>query len=372
MKKTLAMIISLILVIALSACGTSGTIASSAVASSSSTAQAASSGSSAQSSKSSASSSSTASASSAPAGSSIVLKICLSESNTDIKASIMQDVVNKIEERTNGRVSFELYYSDALGSIDETIEQMSMGGNILAGSSGEKWAAYGCADMTGLNMMYVFASPEAVLKFNDSDLWAKMKSQMAEKGITMLCMNWASAPRVVMSTKAINSVADFKNLIMRVPSSTYGSFFEAMGASTTSMKFSEIYSSMQSGVIQACEAPLSVIDSYSLQEVAKNVFLSEHSYASCCYGTSTAIWNKISADDQKIIIEEFTSGGKTFTEKNIETNATYQQKMKDAGVTLVTPSDSDKTAMAAAAAESFKKFPELSANLLADIQAACK
>ncbi len=299
----------------------------------------------------------------------ITLRICMSEVQTDTKCVIVKEVTDRITERTDGRVKFDLYYSDALGSIGEVMEQMSLGGNIMGCTSGEQWAAYGCPDMTALNLMYVFPSTDAIMKFNDSDVFHEMTAQLADNGITMFCMNWASAPRVVMATKPINSVDDLNNLILRVPSTPYAAFFEAMGAATTSMAFSEIYNAMQSDIVEACEAPLSTLYGYSIQEVAKYIFMSEHSYASGCFGMATAIWNQISAEDQAIIVEEFSEGGKTFSEQSLAANADFIAKMEDAGVTIVYPSDSDKAAMSAASAKSFEAFPELSEGLLERIQA---
>lgn len=299
----------------------------------------------------------------------VTLRICMSEVQTDTKCVIVKEVTDRITERTDGRVKFDLYYSDALGSIGEVMEQMSLGGNIMGCTSGEQWAAYGCADMTALNLMYVFPSTEAIMKFNDSDVFAEMTAELAENGITMFCMNWASAPRVVMSTKPVNSVADLNNLITRVPSTPYAAFFEALGAATTSMAFSEIYNAMSSDIVEACEAPLSTLYGYSIQEVAKYIFMSEHSYASGCFGMSTEIWNKISAEDQAIIVEEFSEGGKEFSEQSLAANADFIAKMEEAGVTIVYPSDADKTAMSAASAKSFEAFPELSDGLLERIQA---
>lgn len=299
----------------------------------------------------------------------VVLRICLSETQNDIKAEVVNKCVANIEKATEGRVKFEVYYSDALGSIGEVIEQMSMGGNIVGSTSGEQWAAYGCADMTALNLMYVFPSADAIQSFNQSELWEQMKQQSADNGITMFCMNWACAPRVVHSVKPINSVEDLENLLIRVPSAPYGAFFEALGCATTSMPFGDIYAGMQTGVVEACEAPLSTLYNYSIQEVAPYIFMSEHSFASGCWGTSTAIWNLISEADQKIIVDEFTRGGEEFTKVSAETNGDFIKKMEEAGVTIVYPSDLDKTAMSNASAKSFESFPELSDGLLEKIQA---
>ena len=170
--------------------------------------------------------------------------------------------------------------------------------------------------------------------------------------IHMICMNWAAAPRIILSNKAINSVEDLKGLLVRVPTDTYAAWFSALGASPVSgIPFAEVYTNIESGVIEAAEAPAATLSDYSIQEVAKYAFLSNHTYAAACFGTSTAIWNLISADDQAIVTEELTNGGIEFTKLCAEKNAEYLKAFEDAGVTVVEPSADDVAAFQKAAAE---------------------
>ena len=157
---------------------------------------------------------------------------------------------------------------------------------------------------------------------------------------------------MVLSNKPINSVADLKGLLVRVPTNTYAAWFSALGASPVSgIPFAEVYTNIESGVIEAAEAPFATLSDYSVQEVAKYAFTSNHTYAAACFGTSTAIWNLISPEDQAVITEELTAGGKAFTAMCAESNADFMKKFEEAGVTVVVPSDEDVEAMQAAAAQ---------------------
>lgn len=303
----------------------------------------------------------------------ITLKVGFSESETSQTAQVFKGIIERVAERTEGRVTLEPYYSNALGSINDSIEQIAMGGNIIVSTSSEAWAAYGNYDLNALNMMYVFGSTDEVAKFNESALWKEMTDKLAaEGGIQLLCMNWAAAPRIVLANKPINSVEDIKDLLIRVPGATYAKFFEALGASPVSgIPFAEVYQNIESGVIEAAEAPFATLSDYSVQEVAKYAFCTEHTYAAACWGTSTDIWNMIDPADQAIIIEEITAGGAEFTAMCAASNADYIKKMEEAGVTVVYPSDADKAAMSEAAAKCFED-PQLSEGLLDKIKENCK
>ena len=333
MKKYIALILTLCMVFALCACGQSAApAATEAPAADAAAADA---------------------APAAPAAEPVTLCFAFSEAPESQTAQIMKTVKENIESRTEGRVIVEPHWSNELGSIADCIEQISLGGNIVSSTSASSWAPYGCADMTAMDSMFAFSSTDEIAKFNESDMWKAMVAELEENGgIHMICMNWAAAPRIILSNKAINSVDDLKGLLVRVPTDTYAAWFSALGASPVSgIPFAEVYTNIESGVIEAAEAPAATLSDYSIQEVAKYAFLSNHTYAAACFGTSTAIWNLISADDQAIITEELTNGGIEFTKLCADKNAEYLKAFEDAGVTVVEPSADDVAAFQKAAAE---------------------
>lgn len=292
----------------------------------------------------------------APETKSITLRFAFSEAPESQHAKVMAGVKARIEERTEGRVIIEPHWSNELGSINDCIEQIALGGNIVSSTSASSWAPYGCADMTAMDSMFAFSSTDEIQNFNKSDMWKAMVKELEDNGkIHMICMNWAAAPRVVLSTKEIKSVADLKGLLVRVPTDTYAAWFSALGASPVAgIPFAEVYTNIESGVIEGAEAPFATLSDYSVFEVAKNAFTSNHTYAAACFGTSTDIWGQISEADQKVIEEELTNGGVEFTAMCADNNAKYMEDFKAAGVTIVEPSAEDIAAMQAAAAQAAK------------------
>ncbi|WP_101909211.1 TRAP transporter substrate-binding protein DctP [Marasmitruncus massiliensis] len=300
----------------------------------------------------------------------VVLKISIAETSADVKAEVLDEFVKKVEERTNGTIKFEVYYSNELGSLSDVTEQMAMGGNVLAGTSGDFYADYGCPDIMSTALQYALPSVDAVMKVNDSELFAEWCAKIEESsGLKILCCNWAAAPRSVLSTKPINSAADFKALKIRVPGAAASAFFEALGAAPqTGMPFSEIYTNMQQGVVEACEAPLSTLSSYSLQEVAKNCYLSEHSLAPSCWAMSAKIFNSLSVENQKILQEEMVNYGYEFMQKGLDSQAEFKKTMEDAGVVFIEPSKDDIKLLQTAGKASFEKFPEMTSGLYDQLQ----
>ena len=300
-----------------------------------------------------------------------LFRVSMPESSTDNKAIAIQKVVAEIEKKTEGRVKFEVYYNAELGTFTDTIEGISMGSNIIDGTSGDAYAPYGCPDMTATNLMYLYPDTDSVSRFNKSDLWKKMTAELEKNsGIKILAMNWSCAPREVLSNKPINSVSDLKGKMIRVPLPPYVAFFKRLGCSTVNMTMAEVYTGLQQGMIDACEFPLGTIYTNSLHEVAKYVYLSSHTYAPCCWGMSAALFNKLTPEDQKVFLDEFAVGGDYFTKLNLDNMAEYQKKLEEAGVKFVEPSEEDKKVMAKAAEEAASDFPELTSGIVEQIRAA--
>lgn len=348
MKKFLALALALCMVFALCACGQTEAPAEEAPASE-------------------------APAEAAPAAEPVTLRFAFSEAPESQTAEIIATVKENVEARTEGRVIIEPHWSNELGSIADCIEQITLGGNIVSSTSASSWAPYGCADMTAMDTMFAFANTDEIAKFNESDMWKTMVEELETNGgIHMICMNWAAAPRVVLSNKAIDSVADLKGFLVRVPTDTYAAWFKALGASPVSgIPFAEVYTNIESGVIEGAEAPFATLSDYSVQEVAKYAFTSNHTYAAACFGTSTAIWDLISPEDQAVITEELSAGGAKFTELCAATNAEFITKFEEAGVTIVEPSEEDKAAFAEAAAKAAVTL-NLREGVLDEIKAASK
>lgn len=74
----------------------------------------------------------------------VVIKYSTAESPTSVLAQVMTDLIAEVDEKSNGTIIFEPYYSNELGSLADVTEQMTLGGNLMANASGDFYATYGC------------------------------------------------------------------------------------------------------------------------------------------------------------------------------------------------------------------------------------
>ena len=304
-------------------------------------------------------------------GKPVVLRVSIPETATDNKSLAIFSVKENVEKRTEGRVILEVYCNGELGTFQESIETITQGGNIIDGTSPSAYADYGCYDMMALDLMRMIRSPEECRRLNDSQLFKDMCAQLEEaSNIKVLAVNWPMEPRCVLSTTPVNSVADLKGMIIRVPTASYVAFFERLGATTVSMSMADTYTAMQQGSADACEFPLGTIYANSLYEVGKYLYLSEHTYAPCMWCMNSDIFNSLSPEDQQILVEEFVAAGDRFSQMNLDSLATDRQKLEEAGVIFTEPSAEDIAIMDEAAAASVEAFPGLSDGIIEKVEEA--
>jgi TRAP-type C4-dicarboxylate transport system substrate-binding protein len=286
-----------------------------------------------------------------------VLRVNMSETADSEKSKAIESVKEQIEKNTDGRVTLEIHNNGELGTFQDDIEAITGGANIVDGTSPSAFCDYGNEDLMALDLMFELRSYEDCDKINDSDLFWDMVKPLEEKSnIKILAVNWGNMPRCVLSNKPVNSVADFKGMIIRTPLANYISYFTRLGATTQSMSLADTYTALQQKTIDACEFGYDTLYNNSLYEVAKYCYADEHAYAPCMWAMNSDIFNSLSEDDQKAVKQAFEDGGKTYEEANKNSQAEYKKKLEDAGVTFVEPSDADKKTMYAAAEDSANDF----------------
>jgi len=253
----------------------------------------------------------------------------------------------RLEEVSGGTMILDVYDSSSLGSKNDLLDQLLAGDAVMVVGDGGFATDYGIADM-GITMgPYLFENWEQVDKLVSSDLWADLKSQMAEAGMTIVGDNWQYGARSTMATKELASPADFAGLKIRVPGNTVQvEGMEALGASPVTMGLSEVYSALQQGTINAVENPLSTLLANSFDEVCKYCVLDRHVYQIQFVVIGTEFFNTLTEEQQNWLIETGTEAGVYQNKLMQEAEANNIQALKDRGVTVT---EADYAAYAEAA-----------------------
>ena len=205
-----------------------------------------------------------------------------------------------IKERTEGRYEVEVYHSAQLGQEADTIEQVRSGVIDLNRVSMAPWNSLVPATLIP-SLPYLFRSPEHARNVMSGPIGDEIAEGFEEHGVVLLTYYDGGARSFYNSSKPVNTLEDLKGMKFRViQSDVFVDMVAALGASATPMPYGEVYSAIETGVIDGAENNFPSYESAKHFEVAKNFSLDEHTIVPEVFVMSKIAWDKLSPEDQEI------------------------------------------------------------------------
>lgn len=295
----------------------------------------------------------------------MTFKVAYAETEDSIFGQVINAAFAEITEKTNGRLVFEIYPGNQLGSITDVLEQQVAGAPLIC-SMGFDNLGDTVPDFAPASFPYVFNDLYEVQALAKSDWIANIEAQLVEKSIQPLCYG-AIGYRHFISTFEINTAADCAGHIMRMgPSGAAQGFITVMNGTPTTSTWADNYSLLQTGVIESCEAPLSLLLSSSLGEVCDYLALSGHFVNPFSLTMNPIFWNQISAEDQAIVKDTLAAACVEMADQAMAMEAEFVEEFKAQGVTVTEP---DKATFGAVVPKLFELL-ELDPSIYDDIRAA--
>ncbi|MBE9637102.1 TRAP transporter substrate-binding protein [Salipiger mangrovisoli] len=267
------------------------------------------------------------------------------EDNTWHKASVK--FAEELATLTDGRIEVEIYPNETLGKEVDVINGMQLGtaDMTITGESLQNWAPMAAL----LAMPYAYTSLEDMDAAASGELGDRIEAQIIEKvGIRPIAY-FARGPRELTSNRPITSPDDLNGLKMRVPNvPLFLNVWKALGANPTPMAFSEVFTSLQNGTIDAQENPLALIKSANFNEVQKYINKTDHVRSWIYLTISEMAWDQLSEEDQANVMEAAARAQAYERELFLADEEKLVTQLEELGVEFV---DVDNAAFAAAAKE---------------------
>jgi TRAP-type C4-dicarboxylate transport system substrate-binding protein len=221
----------------------------------------------------------------------------------------LEIVRDRIYERTNGAIDVQHYWQSQLAVYKDGVEQVARGANFISVEDPSYLGDY-IADFNALVGPMLYNSFEEYQYMIQTPLVQGWLKELEEKHrIKVLALDYIFGFRNLKTNKVIVTPADLKGLKIRVPGSQlFIDTLNAMGAVSTPIGFAETLSAVQQGVVDGLEGTMDAYGSNGSSEVAKNMALTQHFLGTCGVYINVDVFNKIPAEYQKIIQEEFTAG----------------------------------------------------------------
>lgn len=258
-----------------------------------------------------------------------------------------------LSERSGGRISISVFNNASLGSEKDTIEQTQFGVIDMNRVNAAPFNNL-VPETVVLGLPFLFRDTDHMHKVVDGPIGEEILAAFEPHGLVGLAFYDSGARSFYTTRKPIEKLADLKGMKIRVQQSDlWIAMMEAFGANATPMPFGEVYSSLETGVVDGAENNWPSYESSRHFEVAKNYTRTEHSLNPEILVMSKTSWDKFPAEDQALIRQAAKDSVVKMRElwqaREKESEATVRQ----AGVNVITV---DKAEFSAAMKPVYDRF----------------
>ncbi len=239
-----------------------------------------------------------------------------------------------LAQATNGRVELRMFPNNQLGGDADMFSQLRSG-------------ALECFTLSGVNVLstmlpsaaisgvgFAFKDYPSLWNAMDGKLGAWLRGQIAKTGLVVQEKIWDNGFRqVTTSTRPIVKPEDFQGLKIRVPvSALWTSLFQGLGASPTSINFAEVYSSLQTKVVDGQENPPAIISAAKLYEVQKYCSVTNHMWDGWWFLMNRRAWGQLPPDLQEIFAKTVNAAALAQREETARQNTDLKAELAGKGL----------------------------------------
>jgi tripartite ATP-independent transporter DctP family solute receptor len=271
-----------------------------------------------------------------------------------VQGDTAQEFARRVNQKLAGKIKLNFFHSGQLGKDKELMQKIKVGSvhfsmpsSVMANVAPE----FGVFDMP-----FIIRDREHLARAEEKVFWSSIAPKAEAKGYKVLAI-WENGVRqITNNTRPINKPADLKGIKLRVPGNKWRAvMFAEWGANPTKMSFGEVFTALETKVIDGQENPLANIDAAKLNEVQTYLSMTHHVYSPSYLVTSVKIWNDLPADVRDALSQ---------TAREMELWARAEGKRKDnslrdklaaAGMKV---NNADKQAFIDASAPVYAKFAQ--------------
>ncbi|AOV06915.1 TRAP transporter substrate-binding protein [Sporosarcina ureilytica] len=252
-------------------------------------------------------------------------------------ADMAKYFAEEVEKQTDGNVTVAIHANGSLGNDETMIEELRIGTvDFIIGGAQNAAAFVPQYQIFGISYLFEDMNHFEKAISHDSPLYDYFKTEYENRSLGMKLLSIAGGgTRYLSNNKGeIATPADLDGIKMRIPSSPIESeIWSALGALPTSLAWNELYSAVQTGVVNSFESTLSGYTGSKLNEVAPYVSLTEHLYMATHFSMSEATYNKLPAEYNEIIEKVAIEASELGTKRGIELDQQLLEELETLGVT---------------------------------------
>ena len=215
------------------------------------------------------------------------------------------EAMARILKATDGRVDIQVFPNNQLGSDTDVLSQLRSGAVEFFTLSGLILSTLvPAASINGVG--FAFSDYDQVWRAMDGKLGGYVRGEIGKRGLLAMDKIWDNGFRqTTTSTRPITAPGDFRGMKLRVPvSPLWTSMFNALGASPASLNISEVYSALQTKIVDGQENPLAVIETTKFYEVQKFCSMTNHMWDGYHFLANRRAFDRLPAEAQAVVTRE--------------------------------------------------------------------
>lgn len=262
-------------------------------------------------------------------------KLSTTASEGSALAKVTDHFAETVSELSGGKMKVEVYKGSALGSEAQNLEALTAGTLDMAIIAVEFYVN-SIPQVGALILPYMYDDYDQVQKVVEGEAGQYANEQFLNVANVKNLGYYVMAFRNMYTTKALNSVDDMAGLKIRVPeSSLYVDTFKMLGAAPTPLPMGEVYTAIDTGVVQGLENTPDTCLNNSFFEVAKYFNMTNHLNAPTTFSMSAKVFNELNADEQNLLLEAGLQSSRFGLENTKASDAEYRDTLKEKGMEFI-------------------------------------
>ena len=244
----------------------------------------------------------------------------------------------KVKEFSNGAMTIEVYTSGVLGSEKESIQALQMGGgsvDIFRGNT-NSLADYNMVKLNLFGMPFIFRDRDHLWKVLESEIGKEFINEPVETKSKMKGLFYTEeGARHFFTTKKVSGMSDLAGMKLRVPRTPIMTdTLKALGIESVPIDWGELYSSLQTGVVDGAEQPFAGYYNNKFYEVSPYYILSSHTYSPGIALMSEQVWNKLSPAQQDVLMKASAAAQEFCKDNAARVDAATLDKIKQVATVI--------------------------------------
>lgn len=269
-----------------------------------------------------------------------------------VQGDTAQEFARRVNKKLAGKHEVKFFHSGQLGKDKELMQKLKVGSVKLSMPSSVM--ANVAPEFGVFDMPFIIRDRDHLARVEEEVFWDSIAPKAEAEGYKVLAI-WENGVRqITNNTRPIRVPADLDGIKLRVPGNKWRAvMFSEWGANPTKMSFGEVFTALETNVIDGQENPLANIDAAKLNEVQEYLSMSNHVYSPAYLVTSVDTWNAWPAEVQKAVAETAREMEQWARAEGARKDGSLRDKMVRAGMKV---NDADKDAFIRASGPVYDKF----------------